>query len=83
MTKFVNTENAILVEITSIWSSDIRRSYKLVKSRKSRSVHFNCSSGDAVNYPSHWVQGEALVEVQKMINYKTAYFNADCVDLFK
>ena len=81
MTKFVNTENAILVEITSIWSSDIRRSYKLVKSRKSRSVHFNCSSGDAVN--SHWVQGEALVEVQKMINYKTAYFNADCVDLSK
>ena len=36
--KFVYKENVTVVEITSTWSSNIRRSYKMVKSRRHRSV---------------------------------------------
>ena len=39
--KFVNKANVTVIEVTSTWPSDITRCYKLVKSRRSRSVQFN------------------------------------------
>ena len=65
--KFVDKENATVVKITSTtWSLDIRWSYKLVKGRRHRGVQFNWGSEYAVNYHTQWVQGEALVEAQRV-----------------
>ena len=64
--KFGDKENATVVKITSTWSLDIRWSYKLVKGRRHRGVQFNWGSEYAVNYPTQWVQGEALLEAQRV-----------------
>ena len=54
----------------------------MVKSRRHRSVLFNWGFGDAVNYPPTEYKGEASERSDNFV-YKTAYFNAVCVEFFK
>ena len=62
--------------MTSTWSLEISRSYKLVKGHRCRSkLHIPVKLGGGPKC-------EAFESFDNFI-YKTANFNADCVDFFK
>ena len=72
-TKFVNKENVAVVKMTSTWSSEIFRSYKLVKGHRHRSK---------LPLPVCLVGGPKHEAPENSDNfiYKTANFKSGCAD---